>query len=151
MQAGAKLATRLEDPGAASYYWKTAHNINESLVNFWIHADEDAGLGYWQASIFDSNSSAPDRAGLDCALPLTVIHAGQAGDQSWTAFDAGDAGVLATMRQYINSFEGIYDINNGSDWTEGWAVGRYMEDVYDGVGTSRGHPWFAVLSRYGRS
>jgi hypothetical protein len=44
------------------------------------------------------------------------------------------------------TFAGLYKINDGRNWTQGWAVGRYAEDVYNGVGTSRGNPWCVALS-----
>jgi glucoamylase len=50
--------------------------------------------------------------------------------------------VLSTLRAYIVSFDGLYAVNEGKNWTKGWVVGRYKEDVYNGVGTSQGNPWW---------
>ena len=87
------------------------------------------------------------RTGLDCAFPLCVIHTGTLyphSDLSWTSFEPSHPGVLTTIHQYILTFDGLYAINDGRKWTEGWALGRYAEDIYDGVGQSLAHPWSAV-------
>lgn len=89
-----------------------------------------------------------DRRGLDCAFPLSIIHFGARSQDNHTrdwqlnSFEPSDPEVLATLRRYAKSFEGLYDINGQKRWVEGLAVGRYKEDVYDGVGTeSMGNPW----------
>lgn len=94
-----------------------------------------------------------ERSGLDCAFPLSIIHAGDRPSASESSglgddenefhglFSPSNPRTLATLREYILSFEGVYRINDGRDWTEGWALGRYAEDIYNGVGISRGNPW----------
>ena len=86
------------------------------------------------------------RTGLDCAFPMCVIHAGTLypdTTKSWTSFEPTHPSVLGTLHRYILSFDGLYAINAGRKWTDGWALGRYAEDVYDGVGQSLAHPWSA--------
>jgi len=39
-------------------------------------------------------------------------------------------------------FSGVYKVNNGRKVEDGVLAGRYPEDIYDGVVTSIGHPWF---------
>lgn len=78
-----------------------------------------------------------ERTGLDCAIPLAIIHAGDEDGE----FSAGNERVLSTLREYVRSFEGLYAVNKGREWVEGWVVGRYKEDVYNGIGTSEGNPW----------
>jgi glucoamylase len=82
---------------------------------------------------------------LDCAFPLTVVHAGAP-----DFLGAHDSETLVTLRAYIGSFEGMYSINKRTTnlgkgqsrpWRDGWAVGRYSEDIYNGIGVSRGNPW----------
>ena len=85
-----------------------------------------------------------DRTGLDCAFLLCSIHFGTLYPRStmdWTSFEPSHPGTLGTLHRYITSFAGLYEINERRNWTEGWAVGRYSEDVYDGVGKSLAHPW----------
>jgi glucoamylase len=155
LQAGAHLASRLSDVGAADFYTAQAKRIGSRLGDFW------APQGYWRATLPSSIQGEPQlaigahlrrqRTGLDCALPLAVIHAGERGNstgQGNASFDAADSRVLASLHQYIESFDGLYKINEGKPWTEGWAVGRYAEDLYNGVGKSRGNPWLvSVVAR----
>lgn len=104
----------------------------------------------WTAEMEPINIGTSDygRTGLDCAFPLSVIHFGsrsngnQTNDWQLNSFEPSDPEVLATLRRYAKSFEGLYDINGRKKWVDGLAVGRYKEDVYDGVGTeSKGNPW----------
>jgi glucoamylase len=147
LQAGSLLATRLNDTGAAKWYSDLSKRIEITLPDFWKVVDKESGTGYWRATIYDGEEAyRPERAGLDCALPLTVIHGGTergggAKNQAAGLLDAGQPEVLASLREYIASFQDEYKINGDAKWTDGWAVGRYMEDVYDGVGTSKGNPW----------
>lgn len=65
-------------------------------------------------------------------------------------FDANDNKVLNTLHQLIISMKKIYPINNSfliDKLSSGLALGRYPEDIYDGIDTSEGNPWFlATLS-----
>ncbi|KAJ2887753.1 Glucoamylase, intracellular sporulation-specific, partial [Coemansia aciculifera] len=61
--------------------------------------------------------------------------------------------MVATVLAILRRFEHMYDINrvamtriNGINVPIGIAAGRYLEDVYNGVGTSHGNPWSLVTS-----
>ncbi|EIW71627.1 hypothetical protein TREMEDRAFT_37964 [Tremella mesenterica DSM 1558] len=156
LQAGSILARRLNDTGAADYYISQSKTLATYLPDFLTPE-------YWTANlpsnhIFTNKSTTGtpakspekrslevksrgyfplrrDRTGLDCAFLLSLIHAG--GD----ILPVSAPESLETVWKYVKSFEGIYQINQGS-WTNGWAVGRYAEDVYNGVGIGQGNPWF---------
>jgi glucoamylase len=147
LQAGSILALRLDDPKAAEFYTTQAERIKEIVPAFWDEKE------YWLASSHIDRKSSDtfgiDRTGLDCAFPLSVIHAG-----STDLLAAQDSETLATIRAYIRSFSGLYRINDppvkslrstsenmGRQWRDGWAVGRYAEDVYNGIGIGHGNPW----------
>lgn len=153
LQAGSHLARRLDDPKAADFYTAQAERIVDILPAFWDERD------YWRssASIDDnwSETYGSERSGLDCAFPLSVIHGG-----SDDFLAAHDSETLATMRAYILSFSGLYAVNRSPTepakkkgprrnnahnanrpWRDGWAIGRYSEDIYNGIGVSRGNPW----------
>lgn len=147
LQAGSQLARRLDDPKAAEFYTSQADRIVDILPAFW---DEK---NYWRASSpieqDRSDTFGTERTGLDCAFPLSVVHAG-----SSDFLAAHDSETLTTLRAYIQSFSGMYAINRPNPnpgrgmkdeasrpWSEGWAVGRYSEDIYNGIGVSRGNPW----------
>lgn len=164
LEAGADLAGRLNDTGAASFYASQARAIGHAVVSFY-----DEERGYWLSSMdyeqFQpyipaqlqaaeeraESMTFPDREWLDCSLPLTLIHASQRqqsgvsdkedGSHSGVSLSPSHPTVLATLYRYIRSFDGLYDINRHRKWTRGWALGRYKEDVYDGVGQSRANPW----------
>ncbi len=101
-----------------------------------------------------------NRTGLDCAVLLGMIHGvhepsgnrlteggvdeEQGGKNFSLATSILDDRYLATMRMYVRSFEGVYGLNGKMGdgvWTDGWLVGRYAEDRYDGVARSGGNPW----------
>lgn len=151
---GSIFARRLKDFGAADHYLAQAHAITQKLPLFW-----DSKRGYWLSSLrgrdlelarikseFEPTNIYPRREWLDCALPLSIIHAGshtlQPSHNFSFSFSAIDPNVLSTMHLYIKSFDGLYGINDGKSWLDGWALGRYKEDVYDGKGQCQGNPWF---------
>ncbi len=142
---GARLAEQLGDPGAARYYHNEAQEIGQVLRGFW------SSKGFLRATLEDIPGSLPVEAdnappgvrrSLDCAVPLAIIH-GSDRQQSDSEWSADSDKVLATLRHYVLSFDGLYPINGGrgTHWTGGWAVGRYAEDVYNGNGKSRANPW----------
>ncbi|WVQ95970.1 hypothetical protein IAU59_003069 [Kwoniella sp. CBS 9459] len=162
---GANLATRLHDIGAVQFYLERAEKLHESVKVFW----DDRG--YYVSSIPGKRSLSahdatgddvksgqtegsfwPDREWLDCSVPLSMIHlnplryngswAHNIRDEGDHQFHPTDPRILSTIYEYIRSFDGLYGINRGREWTEGWMMGRYREDVYDGVGKSRANPWF---------
>lgn len=49
--------------------------------------------------------------------------------------------LIATLSKIENRFKSIYPINQYYNQLPP-ALGRYPEDIYDGVGFSEGHPWF---------
>lgn len=126
MQAGARLARRLDDPKAADYYESQAEAIAKHMP---VYLNST-----WRATV-----NVSDRTGLDAAILLAVIHTGSEGED--IDLSPSDPLVLASLEAYVLSFDNVYGINNGS-WEHGWLVGRYAEDVYDGVGFSGGNPWY---------
>ncbi|BGP42037.1 hypothetical protein JCM10449v2_006039 [Rhodotorula kratochvilovae] len=95
---------------------------------------------------------------LDVAVVLAVLHAGR--ETGWARLttsieSAGDepfetAGkVLATLDKLVKSFAEVYPLNAGrrtGEKKEAVALGRYPEDVYDGVGMSVAHPWYLACA-----
>ena len=137
LQAGAQLAQRLGDQGASSHYFEQGDALSASLSEF--RANEQEG-GYYRATTFSEGGyPARQRTGLDCATLLSIIHAGDFTGSS--AFSPITPDILSTVREVVLSFQGLYRINDDSQWTDGWAIGRYAEDTYDGVATSLANPW----------
>ncbi|KAK0539063.1 hypothetical protein OC842_001079 [Tilletia horrida] len=136
---GADFANAMKDTGAATYYAQQAAAINTKLQSFW-----DASANRIQA--YQATPSGFNRNGLDCAVLLASLHGwNQTSTATGTAsqqFGPGSDRVLATHRQYVDSFRSLYPINGGAAAPKSVGVGRYPSDVYDGVGTSQGNPWF---------
>lgn len=160
LKAGAKLAIRLGDPKAAEYYNAQAKRIDDILPAFWNEQ------GYWQSTTHiegqsDHQATEVNREWLDCALPLSIAHFGED-----YLFAPTRSETLASLRAYITSFRDLYPINappkppersrlnrffdwmgnrdpthGEADWAKGWAVGRYAEDIYNGIGMGQGNPW----------
>lgn len=92
------------------------------------------------------------RSGLDAATFLTALHAHnlEFGGTDNIPFDVDDSHILNTITAMVSDMSQRYPINHRKNsWPDnvGTALGRYPEDVYDGVGTSHGNPWFiATLS-----
>lgn len=76
---------------------------------------------------------------LDISVILAFLHSTEDGDD----IDANFLPLLeASASQLIQSFQ-VYTINRGYNY-DGLApaIGRYPEDVYDGIGMTYGNPWF---------
>ncbi|BEI81531.1 hypothetical protein CcaverHIS002_0206910 [Cutaneotrichosporon cavernicola] len=96
-----------------------------------------ARLGDNHASAFYADQA--ERVGLDAAILLASLHTG--GGNEIEDLDPSHPSILDTLGSYVLSFEGLYPQNTGN-WTDGWLVGRYAEDIYDGVGFTGGNPWY---------
>ncbi|KAF8455792.1 Six-hairpin glycosidase-like protein [Kalaharituber pfeilii] len=127
--AGAELADRLNDTGAATWYRQQADAIGTYLPNFWSSSKNHI------VAMLDANNG---RSGIDCGNLLGAIHGN--GKRGWGLYSPESDEVLATLDALINVFQPMYPINNNG--MPGIAVGRYPEDVYDGAGTSIANPWF---------
>nr|XP_018260400.1 uncharacterized protein I303_07318 [Kwoniella dejecticola CBS 10117]OBR82558.1 hypothetical protein I303_07318 [Kwoniella dejecticola CBS 10117] len=161
LQAGASLAFRLNDTGAQDFYNLQAQKIGDTLGRFW-NAEEGyhlSSLPYLSPTEYEDKVTLPDRQWKDCSLPLSLIHAGDQASEHISKypnvfvprFGATDPQVISTLYEYIQSFEGLYKINDGKTWTDGWALGRYREDVYDGVGKSIANPWHICTNAIAQS
>ncbi|KAG8999196.1 hypothetical protein FRB94_006385 [Tulasnella sp. JGI-2019a] len=130
LRRGARLAIRLSDDSAASYYTIQADRIMKALRTF---VDPNTGriMAY-------EKPDKSHRTGLDAAVPLAVLVAGRQGVEEW---GPADDSVLATIKAYVDSFRDEYAINRG-ERHGAVATGRYAEDIYDGLGMSIGNPWY---------
>lgn len=91
-------------------------------------------------------------SGLDTAVVLAVLHAGRG--TPWaritTSVDAvtdppfeSATKVLSTLVELMDQFSVRYPLNAGRRANgQAVALGRYDEDVYDGVHMSVAHPWY---------
>ena len=139
LREGAALATRLNDPGAASFYNDQAQAIESQMERFW-----NAKANYIDATIDRIGGIDDKTSDLDtCA----VIAACETWSKLSSFYGPSDDRVLATANALHQAFVDLYPINATDETEQGLpiypGIGRYSEDTYDGSGT-RGHanPWF---------
>jgi glucoamylase len=142
MREGAELAGAFSDIGAADWYQQQYEALAEYMHEFW-----DSGKGHLVASLDSS------RSGLDCAVLLGSLHGNTAPSDSSVTEAANEIyapwsdEVLITLNHFVADQKTRWPVNAASaDLTQGVAIGRYPEDVYDGDGTSVGNPWFLCTS-----
>ncbi|RVD84638.1 uncharacterized protein DFL_006377 [Arthrobotrys flagrans] len=124
MIEGAAFADIIGDSASKSKYTAPQSSMVSTINSFW-----SSGHNYLIALLGGS------RSGVDCGTLLGSLRGGS------HIFPPSDSKVLATLHGLISSFQSLYGINQASSKV-GWAIGRYPEDIYDGVGTSAAHPWF---------
>jgi len=134
---GAKLATRLGDGGAASWYQEQAELLSREIQNHWSSDRKliQTTLNY-EAGAHYKNSN------LDASSILAIMHA----DTHDGFFPVYDDRALVTANKLIETFRSLYPINQHGP---GVAIGRYPEDVYNGTGTSEGSPWILLTAGFG--
>lgn len=87
------------------------------------------------------------RSGLDIAVIIGSLLTHDDHFSTNIPFDVSDSGILNTLYSLVKSMEIIYPINHQrANLKIGVALGRYPEDIYDGVGTSEGNPWFLATA-----
>ncbi len=128
---GAQLASRLNDPWAASFYRSQAAQIEQTLARFYDPVTQE--LAY----AVDHSSRLPHKTSTrDIAVILAALHTFD-GTMNVPVIPA-----LRTLRGLIRDFSTLYEINRSDTGAQGVALGRYPEDRYDGNGFTGGNPWF---------
>lgn len=131
LEAGVAVAIAAKDKGHEDRYKACIPLAAKWLQEYW-RADK----GYISAS-----KNAGSRSGLDAAVLIASLHSSEA-----IGFGPSSPKILATHYELVESFRSLYAINKGAAANEAVAIGRYPEDVYDGVGKSQGHPWFIATA-----
>ena len=128
---GATLAQRLQDYAASDWYLKQASALTAQLNSFM-----DPGFNYIPVSQHYSEGLKAKQSGLDVAVILAVLRSPDR--NAFVSLDHRQ--IQKTLAVLIESFQKLYPINEDKN-RPGTAIGRYPEDVYDGVGSSRANPW----------
>ncbi|KAJ2730067.1 hypothetical protein IW152_005396 [Coemansia sp. BCRC 34962] len=139
---GADLARRVGDDLVASErYLRAADEIGTLLSRF--------NRSFVVATIEWSGGLGSKVSNLDTQVLLASLHFTEAGDR----YSVESSEIISTVLAILRRFESMYNINRvsftdiyGVSVPMGVAVGRYPEDVYNGVGTLRGNPWSLVTS-----
>ncbi|KAJ2837033.1 hypothetical protein FBU31_001227, partial [Coemansia sp. 'formosensis'] len=144
LKAGAKMALRVGDKEAGERYARVAADIEVMLREKFTTTTRP----HLPTTIEWSGGLPTKHSNLDTQVLLASLHFAKEG-----AFSVHSSEMLSTVLAILRRFESLYDINrvtnteiHGISVPLGVAAGRYPEDVYDGVGTSRGNPWSLVTS-----
>lgn len=90
------------------------------------------------------------RSGLDIAVLIGSLLTHQFSDAASSdnvPFDVDDTAIMNSLHGLVKQMKILYPVNHQrANLNLGVALGRYPEDVYDGVGTSEGNPWFLATS-----
>ncbi|KAF8461347.1 Six-hairpin glycosidase-like protein [Kalaharituber pfeilii] len=129
---GQSLALKFNDPGASAWYEQQRNELGRFLWRFW-----DSRKGHLISTLDDTR-----RSGLNCDLLLGSIH----GDGK--VFPPWSDEVLATLEKLVKAMEKLHPDVNGQrrGVPKPVGMGRYAEDVYDGVGFTGGNAWFICTS-----
>lgn len=128
---GARLANRLDDKRASTWYLAQSRQIEAELEKFF-----DQSLGYFVPTLNRVAGADYKVSQLDTAVLLGLLH----GDLNDGFLPWHDKRVLATIEKLIGSFSALYPINHVAT-IPGVAIGRYPEDRYAGTHFNGGNPW----------
>ncbi|KAI8069140.1 glucoamylase [Gongronella butleri] len=130
---GADYATANGDSDKASSYKSVVSDIEDQINQFWN--------GQVIQVTLNQNIK---QGGLDTSVLIAAL-VGARGDGFYTA---GNDKILATSVQIEAAMKDQYTLNKNLPDGLGTAIGRYPNDVYDGVGTSQGNPWFICTNTF---
>jgi len=124
---GSRLAEKLDDPEAATWYFKEASKIEKDLLRF-QSIDKEVLL----PTLNGENGNDFRETKLDTSILLAVLHSYNFQDRFYSA---SNEWILSTTSQLEAAFEKTYPINDRA--VPGILIGRYPEDEYYG-----GNSWF---------
>ncbi len=143
LEMGASFAQKQNDPSAGSFYLQQSTAIGELLENHWIPSK-----GLIAPTLNYQGGLSGKTADLDISVLLAALHVGDVSN----TFSILDPRIAASSLALLKRMDQIYPINRVKKDKYGLslapAVGRYPEDVYDGVGFSGGNPWFLATLAY---
>lgn len=132
LREGAAFMAKAGDNSSADNYLAQEARLSELVDSFW----NATGTG-----TFDSHLNSTKPTGADCANLLASIHGSDEGAKYKPSSDK----ILASAATLIDEMTGLYAIDSDNGFTTP-SVGRYPSDVYDGIQSSAGNPWFLCNS-----
>lgn len=130
LQDGAAFMQNVTNNQSAAFVYLAQDGLLGSLIDsFW----NSTGNGTFVAKL---NGTRP--TGSDCANLLASLHG------SKRYLPSSDK-ILASTATLIDEMSGLYDIDSEVRGTA-IPIGRYPSDVYDGIQSSEGNPWFLCNS-----
>lgn len=130
---GRDFALEMGDPEASAWYEQQQLALGEFLNQFWNEKE-----GHLMSMV-----NTPSRGGLDAALLLGAIHGGQE-----NVFPPWSDEILASLEKLVADMAVRHIVNSHTlplypdSRFKGVGIGRYPEDIYDGILFAGGNPWY---------
>ena len=132
---GARLADRMRDPGASTFYRQQAELIRKKSLQF-----IDPSSGIIRYALEKDRGLQHKTSPLDIAVILAAIETFDG------SFHVPVPEAYQTLSALTFSFQNLYAINQvRTGWRGeplGVALGRYPQDIYSGTGFGEANPWF---------
>lgn len=135
---GADLAEELGDVDAAKFYRQQAHAIAQDFGEF-----RDPVRGFTRPTIHQVDGWTHKASGLDVSVLLGAIHGRMRKDSA--VYRATELLERDFLQRYPLNAKATLNVARAGLAP---AIGRYPEDVYDGVGFAGGNPWFLATHAY---
>ncbi|CCG83056.1 Probable glucoamylase [Taphrina deformans PYCC 5710] len=132
LREGAAFMTETGDNDTAAKYTAQGAGLSKLIDSFW----NSTGTG-----TFDAQLNLTKPTGADCANLLAANHNAGPGAQYSPSSDK----ILASAATLIDEMTGLHPID-AKRGLSAISLGRYASDVYDGIQTSKGNPWFLCNS-----
>lgn len=138
LKIGLKYLKKFQDDDVQ--FGETLQNEFLKLNKFIL---EDSGfINYNLNHIVETPSILNQRSGLDSAILIASLLTHDDFEDT-IPFDVNDGLILNTLSELIKTMKYLYPINHSKiNSNLGVALGRYPEDLYDGVKIDEGNPWF---------
>lgn len=118
-------------------------SLTKVYMDLYHFINEESGfVNYNLNHIVETPSILNQRSGLDAAILIASLLTHDDFDDA-IPFDVNDGLILNTLSELIKTMKYLYPINHSKiNLNLGVALGRYPEDLYDGVKIDEGNPWF---------
>ncbi|KAH3671192.1 hypothetical protein WICMUC_004709 [Wickerhamomyces mucosus] len=119
------------------------NQLNQEYNRLLEYIEKDSGfIDYNLNHIIETPSILDKRSGLDAAILIGSLLTHDDLEEDFP-FDVNEGLILNTLSEMIKTMKYIYPINhNRINLNLGIALGRYPEDLYDGIRINEGNPWF---------
>lgn len=134
VQLSAHLFSQAGDKNFAKILEALAREMNQDIQSFWVASENKIYPTLKQVEGWDHKKSNLDLTILLASLYFTIEK---------EEFGLSDSRVISSIKKLKDSFSN-YQINQSGLFF----LGRYPEDVYDGLGFSGGNPWFLANTAY---
>lgn len=134
MFKGAQLAQDLNDLGAAHYYRQQYFEITAELNKHY-----DQNQKFVLSILNQTGGWSHKKSNIDVSVVLASNYFSM--NDGFMTPDSTE--IKNSSQKIIQTFEKFYDLNKQKNIL---MIGRYPEDIYDGVGFAGGNPWYIATN-----